>query len=245
MWNNYWDDEAHTKSASSAESDFPLANIVNRWHTRHWRSTDDTAEWVKIDLSEAKDVQALVMKYHNLTGSATVKLQGNATDSWGSPSVDATVTVTTETIVHFLSSVESYRWWRVSLVDASNPDTYIRIGRLFLGTYFSPEYNFTNDYRYTMRDPSVKAYSSGGQVSVNQKAHYRMLQYYFQFVHTPDDVTFEDIFNAVGQSIPYFITQDADTSGTTYYVQNATDWDLEHLGLDEWFSLPIELEEMR
>jgi len=246
LWNNLWDDPDHTVTSSSEETGYEDVHTYHRWHTRAWRTTDDASEWIKIDFGEAKSVQALVLHYHNLTSGATIKLQGNATDSWGSPSVDETVTYNARTIHHFLSASESYRWWRISLVDDSNPDTYLRIGRIFLGPYFEPTANFTDAHRYTLADPSGKAYSSGGQVSSNLKSHFRKFSYEFQFIQSPEEENFEEIFDEVGQSKPYFIAQDADSGASkTYYVENRTDWNIDHIFMDDWFSLNIDVEEMR
>jgi len=244
LWNNLFDDAV--VSASSEESEFPVSNVKHRWHTRHWRSTDVSSEWVKWDLGSVKDIKAFVLKYHNFTSGATLKIQANSSDSWGSPPLDESLTYNAGHLVKFWDSAQSYRWWRVTIADAGNSDGYLRVGRIFCGDYFSPQYNFTNAYRKRLVDPSVKMYSAGGQISVSAKTHYRTWVYNFELIKTPDNQTFESIFDEVGQSLPYFICQDADDAlDTLYYVQNLTDWDIQHISMDTWFSLTIEVEEMR
>lgn len=246
LWNNLWDSVGSVKTASSEETGYPIENLIQRWHTRCWRSTDDTAEWLKVNLQSALDVRAFVFKNHNFTAGATVKLQANATDSWSSPSIDDTLSITSGQLVKIYETVQNYQWWRLSMVDASNPDTYLKGGRLFLGDFFEPTMNFTDDHVRKLRDPSIKQYSSGGQVSSNQKTHYREFTYDFKWVYTPDEQTFEQIFNAVGQSLPYFICQDADDAiNKTFYVQNANDWEIPHVFMDTWFKTTVVAEEMR
>jgi len=248
LWDNLFDGGSIT--ASSEDSDFPVTNIRHRWHTRAWRSTGVSSEWVKCDLASAQDIRVFVFKYHNLTSSATLKIQANSSDSWSSPPVDQTLVYGTDWNdshgVYFWDTNQSYRWWRFTLADSGNSDGYLSIGRIFLGDFFEPTYNFTDAHRVRYTDPSTKMYSSGGQVSVASKPHFRFWEYNFALVKSPDERTFETIFDAVGQSVPYFICQDADDKlSTLYYVQNATDWELEHIAMDTWFRLPIVVEEMR
>lgn len=244
-WDNLWDSDATTRTASSAASGFPLSNIKHRWHTRVWRATGDAAEWVLMDLGSPMDIKAFILKEHNFTDAATVKIQGNAADAWGAPSVDVTISITDDKLVKIWETAQTYRWWRVSMADGANPDTYVKIGRIFLGNFFEPTVNFTRRFLMQLKDPSVKTRSTGGQISVNSKPHYKAFGYEFQDVESPDNETFETIFDAVGQSKPYFIVQDADLPAKTYYVQNLSDWDIVHVALDIFYKLNIEVEEMR
>ena len=244
-WDNIYDSDATTRTASSAAAGFPLSNIKHRWHTRVWRATGDAAEWVKADLGSAKPIQAFILKEHNFTDAAVVKIQGNDADAWGAPAVDVTMAITDDKLVKVWETAQNYRWWRVSMADGANPDTYVKIGRIFLGNFFEPTVNFTRRFLMDLKDPSVKVRSTGGQISVNSKPHYKAFGYEFQDIESPDNVTFEEIFDAVGQSVPYFIVQDADDTTKTYYVQNLTDWEIIHIALDEFFRMTMPVEEMR
>lgn len=247
-WDNLWDGDATTRTASSAATGFPLSNIKHRWHTRVWRATGDAAEWVKADLGSAKPIKAFILKEHNFTGVATVKIQGNAVDMgavWIGPTVDITLSIVPGQLVKIWELAEELQWWRVSMADDTNPDTYVKIGRIFLGNFFEPTVNFTRRFLMQLKDPSVKVRSTGGQISVNTKPHYKAFGYEFQDIESPDNETFETIFDAVGQSKPYFIIQDADLPEKTYYVENLTNWDIVHVALDTFYRLNIEVEEMR
>jgi len=247
LWDNLYDSNTSVKTSSSEASGFPLVNIKNRWHSRCWRSTGVADEWVKVDLGSVQSVQAFVIKNHNFTSGSTVQIQGNATDDWGAPSVNVTMDHHASLMYYFWASAQSYRWWRIRIQDAGNGDGYLKIGRLFLGTYFSPARNFSYVSRKKLIDPSVKRYSSGGQISSNQKEHYRVWSYEFGLLTSAEADTMEDIFDAVGQSKPYFICEDADDAyNTLYYVQNMNDWEM--IPVDkiwDYYSLTAEVEEMR
>jgi len=250
---NLYDLEATVKTANSEASGFPLTNIVNRWHTRCYRSTGIAHEWVKMDLGAGTHaIQAFAIKNHIFTDDAVIRIQGDANNlgdgaaDWDGAEVNETMTNNDDVMREFWSSAQDLRWWRLHMADAANPLGYLKIGRLFIGGYFSPTYNFTRKYTKRVIDPSTKMYSPGGQVSVDEKTKYRVWRYDFDNIKDPDQDTFANIFDKVGQSKSYFICQDADdTENILYYVENVSDWEFQHILMDKYFSLGIEVAEAR
>lgn len=100
--------------------------------SRVGRTLDDAAQWVKFDLGSAASVTHCIINGHNLTSGATVTLEGNATDVWTSPTVSESLTVAD--VIYKTFTGASLRYWRITIDDASNPDTYIQIASVFLGT---------------------------------------------------------------------------------------------------------------
>ena len=246
MWDNLFDAATTTRTASSEATDYEVANIVNRWHTRRWRSTGVAAEWVKTDLGSPQEIKSLIIKNHQFTNAATITIQANTIDDWAAPPLDTVLPWTTDRIIKWWTAGETYRWWRVLIADAANPAGYVAIGRIFLGSYFTPQINFTRQYKKRLVDPSIKMYSTGGQISAGSKLHYREWAYDFEIIEAPDNVTFEEVFAGVGQSKPYFICQDADDEWKTlYYVENLSDWDIQHISMDTYFGMGLAVEEMR
>jgi hypothetical protein len=86
---------------------------------------------IVIDLGSAQQVTAFALLDHNLTAATTtLTLQANSSDSWGSPAYVQALTVT-DPLPYYLD--QTYRYWRLSIVDSAI--TYVQIGELFLGTY--------------------------------------------------------------------------------------------------------------
>lgn len=245
-YDNWHDASATTVTASSAETDFPVANMADDLHLKHWRATGDTAEWVKWDLGSAQTPTVLILKYHNFTAGATVVLEGHASDAWGAPTYQETVTVTTGTVVFFVTT-SALQWWRLTIADAANPDTYVRIGRVFLGTYFTPTYNYLLPLEKDYVDDSNIAYSMGGQAFVDEKTQYRIFNYAFLTTSSSNFATMKTIYETVGKSLAYFIVEDsADASPYlgTYYVRNTGEWKFSKTQ-DELYATSITAEECR
>lgn len=221
---NLWDDG--TITASSEAVGFPATNTQHRWKTFCWRATGDAAEWIKINLGAAQNIKAFIIENHNFTGAATLKIQGNAADAWGAPAVDVTIPITAGTIVYFWDTNQNFQWWRISIADGANPDACVKIGRIFLGTYFEPARTYAT-HTVGFVDPSKIKKSTGGQVSANEKTHYKTISYGFVFI-TPADVdNFEIVYDKVGESKDYFICEDSANAApytVTFYVRNTSTW---------------------
>ena len=185
FWNNLLDD--YTLSANSEDSSYPVANVQDYQLIKVYRSTGDTSEWVKVDAGSGSTITATgaCILGHNLTNSGTYKIQGNATDSWGTPSLDETFTYDSNIMIKTFNSA-GYRYWRFSLADATNPDTYLEIGRLFLGTYLEFSDQPSKEFPMTYEDTSNVDYSITGQSFGDEGIIYRL--YNFKYPYWTDTV---------------------------------------------------------
>ena len=101
---------------------------------------------ITIDLGSAQEVKALVIGDHNFTNAATLLLEADDAATFdsdgGSAQFSEAITWNSEKIVHFLSAATTKRYWRISVTDAANPDAYIEIGELYLGSYMELSRNY-------------------------------------------------------------------------------------------------------
>lgn len=185
FWGNELDN--YTLTANSEDSSYPAANVQDYQLAKYYRTVTCTAEWVKVDAGSGSTITATgaCIVSHNLTASGTFKIQGNATDSWGSPSVDETISYDSG-IMYTTFNSASYRYWRFSLADSTNPDTYLQIGRLFLGTYLSFSDQPSKDFPLTYEDTSNVDFSITGQAFGDAGVIYRL--YNFKFPYWSDSV---------------------------------------------------------
>lgn len=98
-----------------------------------WRATGDTSERIVIDFGSPQNITSFVMQDHNFTSGASVKLQANASDSWGSPSYDSGDLTIQDPIYTYPD--QTYRYWSPVIADPSNPDGYVEVASMFLGVY--------------------------------------------------------------------------------------------------------------
>lgn len=118
-----------TLTANSAVVNYPVTNILDSRLSRIFRTSSSTTAEIVFDAGSAVTVDSVCIAAHNITSSVTtLKFQGNASDVWTSPSIDETLTWDADIITKDFTG-GSYRYWRIQVIDGTNPDGYIEIGR--------------------------------------------------------------------------------------------------------------------
>lgn len=205
-------------------------------------------EWIKIDRGESSPgALAAMIRYNNFSSNATIQIQGNASDSWGSPTYSEELTIDNTIMSHFFSTAaQELRWWRIRIRDVSNSDGYVAMGRPFVGPYSTFSKNFNRAYQKMWRDPSLASLSEGGQLSSILRSKYNEYIYQFMNMSSDDKDTIEALFDSRGLTKDFFVCQDADNaSTTTYYAQFSEYLRIVHVLRDQMFNFRVALRELR
>jgi hypothetical protein len=107
-------------------ADFPRANLGDLNPANPFKFAGNTGRLVW-DFGSAQPVQLVALIHHNLSAGLNVRWQGNATDSWGAPSLDQAFTIGAASIDNYrpnawldLSGLShSFRFWSLVIVDAN------------------------------------------------------------------------------------------------------------------------------
>jgi hypothetical protein len=240
--------DSATLTPSSQDPSFPVTNIQHRWITKTWRSVSSGGTLsanIVIDFTTPKSVRAFFLFPHNFSPQAVVKIQANTTDSWGSPAIDQTA-VLGKIIYYFWNTPQSYRFWRVVITDPNPVTTYLEIGRMFLGNYFEPSINISNNYQLLYADSSDIMVSDGGQITSAQKARYKTYQIKFETLPAADKNALVNIFSERGKALDWiFISNRDDVQNTFVYCRFSTDLNIEHLWGEQYFNVSFSIEELR
>lgn len=109
--------------------------IVDRERDSEWRSSGVTGQTLTFDLGSAQQPTALVILDHNLSSSASIRLQGSS-NNFGAIAADYVVPYQSRSIIYFIGApLQTLRYWRIQISDPSPVTTYFRISEVFLGTY--------------------------------------------------------------------------------------------------------------
>lgn len=116
-----------------------------------------------------------------------------------------------------------YEWWQLNFSDATNPDGFISVGRVYLGGVFEPSRSFLVGTGVpTREDPSLITASEYGQTSVLLRDHYRSIDLEFDGLNQVDYETIMAHFAEVGIAKDFFFIRNlADPWNETYYVRYA------------------------
>lgn len=83
---------ATTITASAADAEYPAAYLVDLNPAKPGKLTTTTGSWV-FAFASARRVDVVALIHHNLTAGLEVRIQGNATDAWGSPTFNQQITI--------------------------------------------------------------------------------------------------------------------------------------------------------
>lgn len=178
-----------------------------------------TSEWIKWDfgISTLPKAFCLIGARNSpikISPSAVIKIQGNETDSWSSPSESITLTYRDDVIYSIDEDGlwdEALRYARLSIVDQDNPQGYVQIGSLFLGDFFEPtrggvQFPFSGQYI----DSSITSFSEGGQTfsDIRQKTELFSINWYG--LNTTDRELIDSLWDDLGTSNSFFMQFDPD-----------------------------------
>ena len=198
-----------TLTASTENSQFPATNVQNYQPTLVWSTTGvQASETLTIDLGTATTIDTFIVSSHDFDGTETsVKIQGNATDSWGSPTIDETMTVIVGQPFSKTFTATSLRYWRFIFTKVTSA-TIRSVGRLWLGNEIDTGSLGDPDYggaEPITNDRSKRSKSIGGQTYIEVKNQFESFK--LDLSKVPESVmnTYVTEFGLMGTSTPYFI----------------------------------------
>jgi hypothetical protein len=216
---------AATLTPSTENTQFPAVNVQNFQPTNRWYTLGtQAAETLVIDLSTATLVDTLIVAGHNFDGTeTTVKIQGNATDSWGGPTVDETMTVIVGQPFKKKFTGQSLRFWRFIFTKAAAGDIK-QVGRLWLGNQIDTGTDGDPNYTgaaVTTIDRSVVVKSIGGQSYIEIKQQFESFKLDLSIVPETAMLQYVTEFRLMGTHTPYFIViSSQDPLDRIWYVRN-------------------------
>lgn len=173
---------------------------------------------INIDLETATEVKVLVIFDHNLTSAATITLKGVEPTLFNEavPWVD-------DKIIHYLSVATTKRYWHLEITDAANPDGYIDIGEIFLGSYMELSKTYSMGFS---KGFELLYDSNRTPYGVTKKRFYnrqRSFTYNFNLLVVADITLLEAMIDSIasrstGQLLSFWFNDNADIPVQTWMV---------------------------
>jgi hypothetical protein len=195
FYNNLVDD--YTLAASSEETGYPVTNIQDPQLAKVHHTTVVTSQmWIISASATVLTASTAVILGHNLTSTAWVFIQGNDTNAWGAATTSVLFS-TYATIMSVAFTETTHRYWRFRIYNDNNPDTYLSIGRLGLGTYLDWSQGIGIDWPLEYVDTSEVQYSRTGQSFGNEGITYRIARLAFPKINDTQRKQLETMFEDV------------------------------------------------
>lgn len=140
-------------SASTTNSQFPLANLQDDRRTKVYRSTSNSDSLVfDFGSPEPIDFIMIVDNWQNGLGFVTATLEGNNTNEWSSPAFSTSIDLDTDYMIAHKSFTEvEYRFYRLVLTSTLG---HCEVANLFIGKATTLTTNGVN-YNWTYQQASL------------------------------------------------------------------------------------------
>jgi len=218
---------------------FSPSKMLDRDRDTRYRGTQvASAVTFVFDMSTAQTFDCFAIMDHNFSSGATITLEANATDSWGSPSFTQSITYNADKILTYFNS-QSYRYIRLSVTDISNSDGYLEISELFAGEYLELSKTFavghsrdrrittidvSNRYGVTKRRFFNKRQAFTGVLNMLPAADVTSLETMLDDITDVEDETIKPIYFNIDSELPNsFWLMHWDTLSDEVVINNSTD----------------------
>ena len=197
MWRNLIN-EISSVTMTATTSPVPVVNVAHHALGKAWRTAGVTSESVTINLGTTTEaVKSVLVAGHNLTTSGTVEVL-HSTDNvaFTSLGVRTASWVTTGgnvKIVSFFFASLSKQYWRIVLKDPTNPDNFIKVGRIFVGDYWEPAAQIMRNWSVEIVSDTEIEKSIGGQKWRNVRDCFARIS--FRLPHLSKTQAIEDFLN--------------------------------------------------
>jgi len=178
-----------------------------------------TPNTITITLTAEAAADALIIFDHNLTSAATITLWGDDAATFdsdgGAAQLIETVTWAADKILHYLTTTDrTKKYWQLRITDAANPDLYVEIGEIFLGSYMELSRNYKEGFS---KGFELLFDSNRTPYGVTKKRFYnrqRTFNFEFGCIMAADITLLETMIDAIairstGQLKPFWFNDDS------------------------------------
>jgi hypothetical protein len=235
LWDNETLGSSVVVTSSTEATGYQDDYVTNRARWKKWRSATSTADqWVKYDLTANKTLKTIfVVNYKAHTGG-TIKVQAHATDSWGTPTVDETLTLPSLDLTGvagaFFSS-QSLRWVRIFFDNVTPVSEYVELGVAFAGDHLEPSKSIISEFPFRRVDPSRVIRALDGQEEVQARSKYHEFSGLFRYRMESEKDDFAEAFDTIGAGIPFFFILDITDPHLQFYGRFREALNLDHIDL--------------
>lgn len=192
-------------TATSTTDEFTINNLNTDIVEQIWRSATGTDSGLILDCDTGVTQGILLDTFAalgtNLTTAATVQLIGSDNSSHAPAGMTVQLTVEKNGDIFYISPnlpTTAYRYWRILIDDAANPDTYVEIGTVVFGpsVIFQPSGCFVDQVIKTPKNFVDEVFTEGFTNVKNDRGIKNAIKLEFRNIewNTADFQNMKDIF---------------------------------------------------
>lgn len=213
---------------------------------RKWKAYGALDEYVIFDMGAAVAVTNCILANTNLTASATVRVEANSSDSWATPAFSSVLAQYGDKWSATFTA-QTYRYWRVYLDDATNPDA-LYLGAAFIGPALTMP-GMAPDQEIPTKSSAQTVFSIGGQAYGDRRIRYKTASINFPYISLTDKDLIDDFFDVVDITNPFFLLvwEDDLTIEPPIYCVLTKDlvWSIDSTNSGRSYKLSLEFQEAK
>lgn len=238
VYNNLWrDGTISTGYYSSQDPQFPAIDTQSDTLDLCWRTLNDTDDptYITNNLGSALGYNYVALLGHNIPNTATIKIRGADDAAITVNVVEDTITWNAGDIYFYLAATRTKQYVQIQITTPGNPDDYIQIATIVVGSYF--ESNCNHDWGYTDgdHDPSVLSYSDAMVLHVQEKDKLFEGIYFFGSLNDTTAGHIEALITHCGIGKAFIICFDhANPNTTSHWIRLTETSHPKAIFLDTW-----------
>lgn len=237
---------------STAAGDFAATNILTDAIRHKWRSaTAMTKQEIIIKAELKSNINCFAILGHNFTESALVQVQANVSNNFLAPPVTKIFVFNKDNMIIPTAFGGQYEYYKITILDPSNPCGYVEIGRVVGGRLLELDNNedITDSYKIGYKDMSETMKTQGYFRASNEDIIQRTFDASFSKIHTGigQDGNFNKLrtfFQSVKTIKPFLTILDYKNPYKFNAWVQLTDVPDESYGVNDYVSFPIKMEEV-
>lgn len=228
----------NTISGTNINGSYPVTNTVSDLRGIVCRTTT-TSTTINITWASSQSISAVVLPYTNLTSTSTLRVrlysdEAMATQLYDSGVLSSGILLAGTSLLSntfgsnyrysfgggscirkYFTQYSTCRAIKLDIVDTSNTDGYIEIGKIVVGSYWSPTYNTEFGLSVGIADSSTKLRTQNGSLITDVGTSNKFMSFNLSYMNSTDRDTLFNIINSIGTKASLYISlfpEDADTN---------------------------------
>lgn len=237
---------------STAAGDFDKANLTNDVLRQVWRSTG-VLGWqeIIIEADQTTAIDTFAILNHNFSETAVINLQANIGNNFLAPPVNLFLPWNKLHIVYTTPLGASYKFYKIRILDPSNPCGYIQIGRIVGGRALIMQNNedITDDVQVQWKDFAKRMDTEGFFRASNENVKIRTLAVKFSKLYTvatknANYLALRDLFDYCGVTRPFLAIPNRDEPSFNSIWGQIEDIPDDSFGINQFVSLNLKVREV-
>lgn len=150
--------------------------------TRYRSSEIESPNRINLDILSAQEVSVVVIQDHNFSPTAVITIDGDTANTFdsgtaGAPEFTETISWSSKKIIHYMTTLNNFRYWRINIDDVANLDRYIEISELLVGKYME----LSKSYDIGPSEDREFIYIEQENIAGTRRFHYHNVRSYLNY----------------------------------------------------------------